>query len=182
MSHSLIGFAIKRGPIPLDMKLSNGTGGGDYMAKKAKVTKKKVSSVRRSTAHHASHHEFFLIVAGGFVVIVLIFFMSGGFRSNGNQNMNAAESKMQVENLVEKTVTIADFSYVPAALVVKKGTTVTWMNEDTDTHSATADDGSFDTGLLQQGESGSVTFDTAGEITYHCSTHPNMTGKIIVEK
>jgi len=152
------------------------------MAKKTKSTKKKVSTAGRSRTHHWHPNEFLLIVAGGFVVIMLIFFMSGAFRSNVSRNTSASESEVRLENQAEKTVTIADFTYSPATLIVKEGTTVTWTNEDQAAHSATAEDGSFDTGLLGQKESGSVTFDTAGEYSYQCSIHPNITGKIIVEK
>lgn len=150
------------------------------MAKKVKSTKKKATSVARHAAHHKAHNEFVLIAGGGLVVILLIFFMSGSFKSPMSQQGNASESQTQMEAQNEQSVTIADFSYAPSTFVVKPGTTVTWTNQDTDSHSATADDGSFDTGLLQQGESGSVTFDQVGEYTYHCSVHPNMTGKIVV--
>ena len=55
-----------------------------------------------------------------------------------------------------------------------------WINRDSAPHTATADDGSFDTGELQEGKLKSETFKEAGEFTYFCSIHPNMHGTIRV--
>lgn len=79
------------------------------------------------------------------------------------------------------SVEIKDFAFGPKTLTVKKGTTVTWTNQDSVSHTATADNGSFDTGLLAKGESGSVTFDKVGTFAYHCTPHPNMKATIIVQ-
>jgi plastocyanin len=81
-----------------------------------------------------------------------------------------------------QAVTIADFAFSPASLTINVGDTVTWTNQDSATHTATATDGSFDTGNLAQGASGSITFDTAGTFNYICSIHPQMTGTIIVQE
>lgn len=83
--------------------------------------------------------------------------------------------------MAKNSVEIKDFSYSPQTITVKVGDSVTWTNKDVAGHSATADDGSFDTGVLAQGESGVVTFDTAGTFAYHCTPHPNITGTAIVE-
>lgn len=157
------------------------------MAKKVKKSVKKTSSVTSAKKHHHHHwhpHEFFIVVAGGFIVIVLILIFSNGFRSEKSvsNDQSYMESQMSEEGLPEATVTIEEFSYSPNPLRVKVGTTVTWTNNDSEPHSATADDGIFNTGTLDQGQSGSVTFTKAGAYTYHCSFHPNMTGTVIVEE
>ena len=77
-------------------------------------------------------------------------------------------------------VTIADFAFDPAELRVAAGTTVTWTNRDSVPHTATADDGSFDTGAIDGGASASHTFDAPGTFAYICAFHPNMTGTVIV--
>jgi plastocyanin len=77
-------------------------------------------------------------------------------------------------------VTIANFAFGPASLSVAAGTTVTWTNEDTTAHTATADDGSFDSSSIAPGATFSQAFDTAGTFAYHCSIHPNMTATIEV--
>lgn len=79
------------------------------------------------------------------------------------------------------TVEIADYAFNPPNLTVKAGTTVTFVNKDAVGHSATADDESFDTGVMIQNESGTVTFDEPGTYTYHCTPHPNMKGAVVVE-
>ncbi len=80
-----------------------------------------------------------------------------------------------------ETVSIVNFAFDPAELTVPVGTTVTWENTDTAPHTATAEDGSFDTGRIDQNGSGSLTFDEAGTFSYVCGFHPNMQGTITVE-
>lgn len=77
-------------------------------------------------------------------------------------------------------VAIAGFAFSPATLEVPAGSAVTWTNSDSTTHTATADDGSFNTGNLPQGGSGTVTFDTPGTFAYHCAIHPGMTGSVTI--
>ncbi len=60
------------------------------------------------------------------------------------------------------------------------GDTITWTNQDAAPHTATADDGSFDTGELARGQSGSHTFTTAGSFSYVCSIHPSMRATVTV--
>ena len=78
-------------------------------------------------------------------------------------------------------VEIADFAFSPEELTVDAGTTVTWTNADGPPHTASADDGSFDSGRLEQGDSYSEAFDEPGTYAYHCEIHPRMTGTIVVE-
>lgn len=85
------------------------------------------------------------------------------------------------ETASEVSIDIANFAYSPRTLTIKQDTTVTWTNQDSVAHTATADDGSFDTGSLARGESGSITFQNSGTYTYHCTPHPNMKATIIVE-
>lgn len=79
------------------------------------------------------------------------------------------------------TVTISNFSFAPTTLTVKVGDTVTWTNTDSVGHSAIADGGTFDTGIIAQGQTGKTTFTKAGTFTYHCSVHPSMKATIVVE-
>ncbi len=82
------------------------------------------------------------------------------------------------------TITIKDFTFSPAALTVKAGTTVTWVNEDGASHTVVSDDGSrfpFTSPQLANGDSYPQTFTQVGTYTYYCSIHPSMKGTIIVE-
>src|SRR5690606_4222617 len=79
-------------------------------------------------------------------------------------------------------VMIADFAYSPAELTIKAGESVTFTNQDSAPHTATARERDvLQTGRLDQGESVTVTFDTPGTYEYFCEFHPNMSGTIIVE-
>lgn len=78
------------------------------------------------------------------------------------------------------TVDITDFKYEPATVTVKAGGTVEWTNSDTAPHTATADDQSFDTGSLSQGDAKKVTFDEAGTFAYICTFHPFMKATVEV--
>jgi plastocyanin len=72
--------------------------------------------------------------------------------------------------------------YSANVLRIKVGDTVRFTNADSGmVHTATAVDGSFDTGFLAEGESAQVTFDTAGEYEYFCLPHPWMRAMIVVE-
>lgn len=80
-------------------------------------------------------------------------------------------------------VTIKNFAFAPTKLQVKKGTTVTWTNQDDAHHDITPDSPSdaFKAGpLLAKGESYSFTFNTVGSYAYHCSPHPYMKATIEV--
>jgi LPXTG-motif cell wall-anchored protein len=76
--------------------------------------------------------------------------------------------------------TISDFQFSPASITIHVGDTVSWTNNGPSPHTATADGGSFDTGTLQKGQSGSHTFTQAGTFTYFCRIHPFMHGTVVV--
>ncbi len=78
------------------------------------------------------------------------------------------------------TVDIRDHAFNPAQLNVAPGTTVTFVNNDTEPHTATADNGLFDTGVLEPGSSFEVLLDGSGTVPYHCELHPDMQGSIVV--
>jgi plastocyanin len=78
------------------------------------------------------------------------------------------------------TVDISNHAFNPAQLNVAPGTTVTFVNNDTEPHTATADNGLFDTGVLQPGSSFDVFLEGSGTVTYHCELHPDMQGSIVV--
>jgi plastocyanin len=77
-------------------------------------------------------------------------------------------------------VAIVDFAFAPATLEIQVGDTVTWTNQDTAPHTATAEDGAFDSGTMAQGASFSHTFSAAGTFPYRCDFHSNMEGTITV--
>src|SRR6266567_1000220 len=126
------------------------------------------------------------VIIGIIVVVILIgggvLLMNKGKGTPSSQNQtqmnmpstsiakpstNSSAQQIAATNSVD----IANFAYSPATIKIKVGDTVTWTNKDSVGHSATADDGTWDTGVLPQGKSGSEKFTKAGNFTYHCSVH-----------
>lgn len=122
------------------------------------------------------------------IVVVGVLFIKGQYGNTQTQQQNMP-SQIQTQTnpttgssvMAKNAVTIQNMAFSPVTLTVKVGDKVTWTNQDSVGHSATADDNSFDTGVFSQGQSKSITFSKAGTYTYHCSAHPNMQATIIVQ-
>jgi plastocyanin len=80
----------------------------------------------------------------------------------------------------EASVSIANFAFTPAALTVKPGATVTFVNHDDIPHLVVAVDGSYRSKALDTNDKFSFTFAKPGEYAYFCGLHPHMRGKIVV--
>ena len=80
----------------------------------------------------------------------------------------------------DTNITIDNFTFTPAELTVKVGTTVTWTNHDDIPHTIVSA-GKFRSKTLDTDNSFSFTFTAAGDYKYFCSLHPHMTGMIKVE-
>jgi len=78
-------------------------------------------------------------------------------------------------------VTISNFAFSPDMLTVKAGTTVTWTNKDTASHTVTSDNGVFGSETVAPGGTYQFTFAQAGTFAYHCSIHPFMQGTVLVQ-
>ncbi|HEX5973296.1 MAG TPA: hypothetical protein VFY85_15280 [Gemmatimonadaceae bacterium] len=80
-------------------------------------------------------------------------------------------------------VFIKRFTYAPAQLHVRAGDRVAWVNCESDgtPHTATADDASFDSGLLNPNEVYIRAFPSAGTVPYHCGLHPFMKAAVVVD-
>ena len=83
----------------------------------------------------------------------------------------------------EGQVTIDNFSFTPAQLVVAVGTRVMWTNRDDIPHTVTdaATPRMMKSPPLDTGESFAVTFDKPGTYSYFCSLHPHMQGTVVVK-
>jgi plastocyanin len=77
-------------------------------------------------------------------------------------------------------IVIKSFAFNPQELHVKVGDTVTISNDDTVTHTWTADDGSFDAGEMAPGATKTQVFAKAGTVKYHCKIHASMQGSVVV--
>jgi len=84
---------------------------------------------------------------------------------------------------------MGDKAFSPNPIDIKTGNTVTWTNNDNETHTVTSGSGANDTNLGKQFDSGlfepkqtfTQTFKSPGEFSYFCQIHPAMVGKISVK-
>jgi plastocyanin len=84
---------------------------------------------------------------------------------------HAAETEVKIDN----------FAFAPQRVVVKPGTTVTWINEDDIPHTIASSTKLFKSNALDTKDKFSFTFTTLGAYEYFRSLHPHMTGTIVVE-
>jgi plastocyanin len=103
----------------------------------------------------------------------------GGTTESGDDHGGSAPAPSGDAARSEK-VEIVNFAYDPDPVTIEEGGKVIWQNEDSAPHTATADDGSFDTGTIEEGKLKSETFKEAGTYTYICSIHPEMHGTVEV--
>lgn len=105
--------------------------------------------------------------------------------SNDSSQSSASNGTAAIQT-TDQTVAIQDMAFSPSSLTIKKGVKATWTNKDSVTHSVVADSSNNNDGLpttdnfLDNGQSYSHTFTTAGTFSYHCGVHPSMTGTITV--
>ena len=78
-------------------------------------------------------------------------------------------------------VHIKNFMFVPATLTVAPGTVVTFVNDDQEPHTVTANDKSFDSEGLDTNQKFTHTFAKAGKFMFFCEVHPYMHGTVIVK-
>lgn len=110
--------------------------------------------------------------------------------ATGNGTIGGNGTAANNTTAADHTVTISSAligylsSYDPEELTVNVGESVVWVNEDDVVHTATADDGSWDTGDIDaDNQSEPIVFDTAGEYDYSCTYHGmTMSGTITVEE
>jgi plastocyanin/uncharacterized membrane protein len=92
-----------------------------------------------------------------------------------------ATQSAQPASGAQHIVIIKQMDFDPAQVTVNTGDTVEWKNEDIYAHTVTADDGSFDSGIIDPGKSWQMTVKAGDTIAYHCRPHPNMTAKLILQ-
>src|SRR6266849_6502991 len=79
------------------------------------------------------------------------------------------------------TNSAGSYSFSPAKLTIKIGTTLIWKDVSSAPHTVTSDDGTtFDSGTVSVGSSFRFTFKTAGSFSYHCNIHPYIDRKSVV--
>jgi plastocyanin/uncharacterized membrane protein len=91
----------------------------------------------------------------------------------------ASQSQPAAGTSANGQVIMKGIRFQPPELAVHPGETIEFKNEDIVAHTVTADDGSFDSGLIQPGSSWKMTVQKTGTLAYHCTPHPNMKATLV---
>lgn len=84
------------------------------------------------------------------------------------------------EDVTVDIVSTAD-GFDPTTIEVAVGSEVTWTNRDDTVHTATAEDGTWDSGKLDGGEEFGFAAEEPGTYPYVCDIHPSMKGELVVK-
>lgn len=108
------------------------------------------------------------------------------------EDVDGDENDEVIVIIPQDSSTLTDDAYRPNPIEVNTGDTVTWINDDLTSHTATSGSPeSGSTGMFggtddspeiigPEGDTQSFTFDEAGEFEYYCTLHPSMVGTVIV--
>ncbi|HET7653226.1 MAG TPA: cupredoxin domain-containing protein [Acidimicrobiales bacterium] len=103
---------------------------------------------------------------------------SGSGSGSGSGSVTATTAAKAESD--EAYIEIKSFTFTPPESV-KAGSKVEVRNDDSATHTVTADDGSFDTKDVSAGSEASFTApSTPGTYKFHCNIHSSMTSELVV--
>jgi plastocyanin len=88
----------------------------------------------------------------------------------GSRAAGAADAEIIVDN----------FTFSPVPLMVKAGTTVTWMNHDDIPHSIVCPALKIKSHPMDSDETFAYRFEQEGTFDYICGLHPHMHGQVVV--
>ncbi len=133
--------------------------------------------------------------------VAIIAILSTQDKTNSNNHPNGSSvitaTTLDFTDQTEVTMDIDDFAYTKPNIKIKKGTKVTWVNQDVTQHNVIKGQGGNEDvqdapreeevdpnvlagPLLNKGESYSFTFNETGSVSYYCSPHPYMKGIVTV--
>jgi plastocyanin len=129
-----------------------------------------------------NRNRLWILVGLMMVLVVLAAACGGGDNStvaSASGSGSATATTVAKSESDEAYVEIKGFKFTPPDSV-KAGSKVEVRNEDSATHTVTADDGSFDTKDVSAGGEASFTApSTPGTYKFHCSIHPSMTSELV---
>ena len=115
-----------------------------------------------------------------------------GAADDTTENVDGGDNEEVIVIIPEGSSSLTDDAYRPNPIEVNTGDTVTWINDDLTSHTATSGNPeSGSTGIFggtddspeiigPEGDTQSFTFDESGEFEYYCTLHPSMVGTVIV--
>ena len=136
-----------------------------------------------------------IIIASAVIAVTIIMSVSLSLPSDDVSPESTVEETLSIEVQADVIMPTKvsrpgcekiDKCYIPSEITVEKGSSVTWINEDSAFHSVTSGvydepTGLFDSGYMDPYQTFSYVFDTSGTYDYYCTLHPWMEGKVIVE-
>jgi plastocyanin len=105
---------------------------------------------------------------------------SGGGGGGGGGGSESAASKSPCPKGAV-VVRMHNIQFSPQTASAKVGDKVCWQNDDDVQHDTQADNGAFKSALFGKGETFTTTVTKAGDISYVCTVHPNMTATLKVK-
>ena len=137
------------------------------------------------------------IISLAIVLGISISIIGLSFSATTLEETTSEEKNLVVEEIIQSDVImptkvsrpgcdIEDVCYIPSNIVVEKGGSVTWLNEDSSFHTVTSGfygepTELFDSGYLDPYEYYTLSFDEIGTYDYFCTLHPWMMAQVIVE-
>ena len=119
------------------------------------------------------------LAVGALLLSAVLTACSGPFGGNCTPKAGSTGTGAQVVKVVADSKTVG--AYQPETIAVPPGQSIEWVWEDTgNSHSVTADNGSFESCLQNAGYKFVVAFTTSGTYAYKCSIHPDMKGIVNV--
>lgn len=106
----------------------------------------------------------------------------GTTQSNNSDSTNSGNNSTSGSSQpASQAVAIQNSAFSPSTLTIKKGDTVVWTNNDSVSHTVTADKGEFSSQTIPNLGKYSFTFSSTGTFSYHCAVHPSMKATIVVQ-
>lgn len=105
----------------------------------------------------------------------------GGSSTSPSSTPEPAPAGSTTISMVNGASALTSTAYSPNPITVSVGTTVSWLNNDSTTHTAAANGGAFASPGVAPNSRFNFTFTSAGTFPYHCTIHPNMVGTITVQ-
>jgi plastocyanin len=113
------------------------------------------------------------------LLLALPFLLAACGGGGGGSSGGAATASSCPKGAV--VIRMRDIKFNPETATVKAGRKVCWTNDDDVQHDAAADGGQFKSQLFGQGQTFTTTVSKPGTISYVCTVHPGMTGKLVVK-
>ena len=113
------------------------------------------------------------------LVVAIAALLLGGC-ADSNPSPPTAEDLADIDVSADVTITVDEDGYDPSEVEDEAGTVFLLVNEGDESHSFTADDHTFDTGLLLPGEETTLVLTEPGTHTFHDTEAPEHEGKLRV--